>query len=88
MCCLLLLACSGDALYCVAQLIRLIGAHCYHYHHHLSTAARERGRMGPLWSLVWSSLLSEVIAYNLHKQHVRNTEKNLADERIVEVSNL
>ena len=49
MCCLLLLACSGDALYCVAQLIRLIGAH-YHYHQHQGTLA-QRPEKGGEWGL-------------------------------------
>ena len=42
-CCLLLLACSGDALYCVAQLIRLIGAHYHHQHQGTLAQRPEKG---------------------------------------------
>ena len=60
MCCLLLLACSGDALYCVAQLIRLIGAH-HHHHHHQGTLAQrpEKGENGAFVVLLSTGAMTE-----------------------------
>ena len=55
MCCLLLLACSGDALYCVAQLIRLIGAH-HHHHQHTLAQRPEKGENGAFVALSTGAL--------------------------------
>ena len=49
MCCLLLLACSGDALYCVAQLIRLIEAHFHHQLGHRRRLAKQKKMKKLLW---------------------------------------